>query len=392
MNTRLIPSRSYPNNFVNHLQLLAQDCSADTALIALSATGDGWIEKRLDYATLDQHVKAFSAVSQHRLKHGERALLLMDNDEHYVIGFLACLYAGIIAVPVFPPESMREQHLARLHAIARDANAQCIITTSKILPLIGDTIIENLTGADILPVDTVEENHASRWCTWIPQPDDIAFLQYTSGSTSTPKGVMVTHDNLMANARAFEEGMSIGSDDIFVSWLPLYHDMGLIGGLLQPLHRGIPVILMAPGFFIERSVRWLEVISRYRATVSGASNFAFQLCVERVRNSQLQGLDLSAWRVAFSGAEPVRRDTMLAFIERFKPAGFPAGTIYPCYGLAEATLFVTGGVRGEGMKAYEFSPELLAQGKAEVVSHGMPVVACGFPASNHSAKIVDPER
>ena len=138
-------------------------------------------------------------------------------------------------------------------------------------------------------------------------------------------------------------------------------------------------------------MRWLEVISHYRATVSGAPNFAFQLCVERVRSSQLQALDLSSWRVAFSGAEPVRRDTMLAFIERFKSAGFPSGTIYPCYGLAEATLFVTGGVRGEGMKAYEFSPELLAQDKAEVVARGTLTVACGFPASNHAVKIVDPE-
>ena len=159
--------------------------------------------------------------------------------------------------------------------------------------------------------------------------DDIAFLQYTSGSTSTPKGVMVSHGNLMANARAFEEGMSISADDIFVSWLPLYHDMGLIGGLLQPIHRGIPAVLMAPKFFIERPVRWLEAISRHRATVSGAPNFAFQLCVERVRNTQLQALDLSSWRVAFSGAEPVRNDTMRTFIERFASAGVAAARFIP---------------------------------------------------------------
>ena len=152
----------------------------------------------------------------------------------------------------------------------------------------------------MLAVDTVKPGDASAWRTLYPEDEDIAFLQYTSGSTSTPKGVMVSHGNLMVNARAFEEGMSISADDIFVSWLPLYHDMGLIGGLLQPIHRGIPAVLMTPRFFIERPVRWLETISRHRATVSGAPNFAFQLCVERVRDAQLQGLDLSSWRVAFS--------------------------------------------------------------------------------------------
>lgn len=396
MNTRLIPSRSYPDNIVNHLQTLARKRPADTALIVVSADGDKLIDRQFDYASLDRYVRAVAAVLQDRFEQGERVLLLMENDEHYVIGFLACLYAGMIAVPVFPPESIREQHLARLLAIAADATAQCILTTSGILPLISDASIVQLASATMLAVDTIMQKDmqsgASAWHVRMPEQDEIAFLQYTSGSTATPKGVMVSHHNLMINARAFEEGMSITADDIFVSWLPLYHDMGLIGGLLQPLHRGIPAILMTPQFFIERPVRWLEVISRYRATVSGAPNFAFQLCVERVRSSQLQGLDLSSWRVAFSGAEPVRRDTMRAFVERFSAVGFPAGTIYPCYGLAEATLFVTGGVRGEGMKAQAFSAEKLAQGQAEMVAQGIPIVACGFPASNHAVKIVDPEK
>lgn len=392
MSTRLIPSRRYPDNIVVHLQTLAREHPADTALIVVSAEGESLIDRKFDYVSLDLQVKALAAVMQNQYLPGERALLLFDNDEHYVISFLACLYAGIIAVPIFPPESVREKHLARLIAIANDAKAGCILTTSEILPLISSAAIAQLAETGILAVDTIEQSNASRWRAHTPKGDEIAFLQYTSGSTSTPKGVMVSHHNLMMNARAFEEGMSISADDIFVSWLPLYHDMGLIGGLLQPIHRGIPAILMTPRFFIERPIRWLEVISHYRATVSGAPNFAFQLCVERVRSSQLSGLDLSSWRVAFSGAEPVRRDTMLAFIERFKSAGFSAGTIYPCYGLAEATLFVTGGVRGEGMKAHEFSSELLAQGKAEIAAQGIPIIACGFPASSHAVKIFDPEK
>lgn len=392
MSTRLIPSRRYPDNIVVHLQTLARERPADTALIVVSAEGEAFIDRKFAYASLDLQVKALAAVIQKKYLPGERALLLLNNDEHYVISFLACLYAGIIAVPIFPPESVREKHLARLIAIANDAQASCILTTSEFLPLISSAAIAQFAKADILAVDTIEQSNASRWHAHTPKGDEIAFLQYTSGSTATPKGVMVSHHNLMVNARAFEEGMSINADDIFVSWLPLYHDMGLIGGLLQPIHRGIPAILMTPRFFIERPIRWLEVISYYRATVSGAPNFAFQLCVERVRSTQLQGLDLSSWRVAFSGAEPVRRDTMLAFIERFKSTGFSAGTIYPCYGLAEATLFVTGGVRGEGVRAHEFSSELLAQGKAEMVAQGIPIIACGFPASNHAVKIFDPEK
>ncbi|SDY74818.1 non-ribosomal peptide synthetase [Nitrosomonas halophila] len=396
MNTRLIPSRSYPDNIVSHLRNLALERPSDTALIVVNAQSDKLVERRFGYFTLDLHVRSVAAVLQKRYTKGERVLLLMENDEHYAIGFLACLYAGMIAVPVFPPELIRERHLARLLAIAADAKARSILTTSEVLPLLDGVANTQLAKAEILTVDSILQStfqvNEYSWQERIPEGDEIAFLQYTSGSTSTPKGVMVSHHNLIINARAFEEGMSIGEDDIFVSWLPLYHDMGLIGGLIQPLHRGVPVILMAPQHFIERPVRWLEIISRYRATVSGAPNFAFQLCVERVKNAQLQELDLSTWRVAFSGAEPVRRDTMCAFIERFSAVGFSAGTIYPCYGLAEATLFVTGGVRGEGMIAHEFSSERLAQGQAEIVARGIPIVACGFPASNHAIRIIDPEK
>ena len=406
MSPRSISRRVYPANMVAHLRSLAAERPGDTALIAVHQTGDVATDKKMDYQVLDLQVRALAACLQDRFAAGERALLLLDNDEHYVVSFLACLYAGLVAVPVFPPESVRERHLARLLAIAADAEAHCILTTGQIAPLIRATGEAQLAQAAILAVDEIKIEAASAWREHIPHRDDIAFLQYTSGSTSTPKGVMVSHGNLMVNAKAFEEGMSISADDIFVSWLPLYHDMGLIGGLLQPIHRGVPVILMTPGFFIERPVRWLEAISRYRATVSGAPNFAFQLCVDRVREGQMQGLDLSSWRVAFSGAEPVRRETMRAFTERFASAGFSAGTIYPCYGLAEATLFVTGGTRGDGLEGHRFSARLLAQGRAEVADasgaagpggrtedarSSTSLVACGIPASGHSVVIVDPD-
>lgn len=392
MTPRSIFHRVYPQNLVTHLRSLALARPTDLALTVMGQEGERAVEKAFDYTTLDQHVRALAAILQDRFSAGERALLLMENDEHYVIGFFACLYAGLIAVPVFPPEMVRERHLARLLAIAADAEARCILTTSEIMPLIARTAVEQFSSyATVLTVDTVKCDNASAWREYFPKEGDIAFLQYTSGSTSTPKGVMVSHGSLMTNTRVFEEGMSINANDIFVSWLPLYHDMGLIGGLLQPIHRGIPVVLMTPRFFIERPVRWLKAISHYRATVSGAPNFAFQLCADRVSDAQLQELDLSSWRVAFSGAEPVRRETMKAFIERFAPAGFPPGTIYPCYGLAEATLFVTGGTRGDGMEAHCFSTQMLAQGRAGVAEPGTSLVACGVPASGHTVRVVDPE-
>jgi amino acid adenylation domain-containing protein len=371
---------------VAHLRALASDRPSDTALIVVAPDGSGndAIDARFDYFTLDQHIRALAGILQERFHPGERALLLLDNDEHYVISFFACLYVGLVAVPAFPPEGARERHLARLLAIASDAKACCVLTTSEIRPL----ITEQFSSASIFAVDAVKLGEATAWHPHAPRSEDIAFLQYTSGSTSVPKGVMVSHGNLMANARALEEGMSMSAEDIYLSWLPLYHDMGLIGGLLQPIHRGIPAVLMAPGFFIERPVRWLEAITRHRATVSGAPDFAYRLCVERVRDSQLRGIDLSSWRIAFSGAEPVRYDTTKAFVEKFGAAGFTPDAVYPCYGLAEATLFVTGGTRGDGMEAHCFSTEMLAKGDVKIAELGTPLVACGAAASHHQARIV----
>jgi amino acid adenylation domain-containing protein len=389
MKSELIRRRDYPANMVAHLHTLASERPSDTALIVVTSDGSGndAIDTKFDYSTLDQRIRALAGILQERFHPGERALLLLDNDEHYVISFFACLYAGLVAVPAFPPEGARERHLARLLAIASDAQACCLLTTSEIRPL----ITEQFASASILAVDAVKLEEAAAWHPHAPRSEDIAFLQYTSGSTSVPKGVMVSHGNLMANARALEEGMSMSAEDIYLSWLPLYHDMGLIGGLLQPIHRGIPAVLMTPGFFIERPVRWLEAVTRHRATVSGAPDFAYRLCVERVRDSQLRGIDLSSWRIAFSGAEPVRYDTTKAFVERFAATGFALDAVYPCYGLAEATLFVTGGTRGDGMEAHHFSTEMLAKGDVKVVGQGAPLVACGTVASHHQMRIVERE-
>lgn len=373
-------------SYVEHLSRLARERPSDRALIVVNAQG----ETILDYATLERRSRALASELQQRFAVGERALILLDNDEHYVVAFFACLYAGVIAVPVFPPESAKQQHLARLLAIAADSQAVCVLTSTTIIDVVASAS-EGFGSAELIPVDAVDEIRAEHWVEHFPQRGDIAFLQYTSGSTATPKGVMVSHGNLMANERAIETGFSIGADDVFVSWLPLYHDMGLIGGLLQPIYRGIPAVLMSPTFFLQRPVRWLEAISRYGGTISGGPDFAYRLCLERIRDEQIETLDLSSWRVAFSGAEPVRYDTLTAFIERFLPAGFAADTAAPCYGLAEATLLVSCNPRGAGVLGTAFSQQLLAQGQASSTAEGNTLVGCGTPQPDHTIDIVDPE-
>ena len=380
------PHNGVSNNFVEHLSRLAQERPHDRALIVVNAQG----ETTLDYATLERRSRALASELQQRFPAGERALILLDNDEHYVVAFFACLYAGVIAVPVFPPESAKQQHLARLLAIAADSQAACVLTSTTIIDVVASAS-EGFGSAELIPVDALDESRAEHWIEHHPKRGDIAFLQYTSGSTATPKGVMVSHGNLMANERAIETGFSIGAGDVFVSWLPLYHDMGLIGGLLQPIYRGIPAVLMSPTFFLQRPVRWLEAISRHRGTISGGPDFAYRLCLERIRDEQLEALDLSSWRVAFSGAEPVRHDTLTGFIERFRPAGFAADTAAPCYGLAEATLLVSCNSRGTGVVGTAFSQQSLAEGKAASAVEGNTLVGCGTPEPCHAIDIVDPE-
>ncbi|UXY15522.1 amino acid adenylation domain-containing protein [Chitiniphilus purpureus] len=379
-------ARRFPAHFVAHLRTLAAERPDDTALVAVAERDGEPVDRVISYRMLDLRVRALAATLQRRFSCGERLLILLDNDDHHVVSFFACLYAGMVAVPVALPESSRPAHQARLLGIAADAGAAGVLT----LAALHSPISAVLPRLAVVAVDESDESGADDWVAHTPQGGDIAFLQYTSGSTSAPKGVMVSHDNLMANARAIEAGLVVGADDAFVSWLPLFHDMGLIGGMLQPIHRGIKLVLMTPRFFLERPVRWLQAIARHRGSISGGPDFAYRLCLERVTDEQLAQLDLSSWRIAFSGAEPVRHDTLAGFAARFAPAGFDAGALYPCYGLAEATLFVTGSTRGAGMTTQRFSTAALAQGRAEATPDGAALVGCGRPPSGHAVRIVDP--
>jgi amino acid adenylation domain-containing protein len=375
------------------LRMLAFERPGAVALITIDAAG----EARYDYAELDRRATCLATHFGHQRAAGERALLLMDSGIDYVSAFFACLYAGVVAVPVYPPESKREQHLTRLRGIAQDAGVRYVLTTSALQERFTEQYGELAPDAEIIAVDRLCATSVSAdtgaFALCDAKPSDIAFLQYTSGSTGTPKGVMVSHGNLIANEIAIKAGLGVQSDDVFVSWLPLYHDMGLIGSMLQPVFSGIPLVLMSPQYFLERPLRWLQAIARHRGTISGAPDFAYRLCAERLRDNAVAQLDLSSWRLAFSGSEPVRRDTLDAFVARFASTGFDAAALYPCYGLAEATLFVTGGRRGAGLVSARFESDALSAARVAVTSEAEPgtvLVACGATQPGHVIEIVDP--
>ncbi|QCI11573.1 amino acid adenylation domain-containing protein [Pseudomonas putida] len=338
----------------------------------------------LSYGQLDARARAIAAAIAQRTGRGERALLLLPSGPDYVAGFFACLYTGVIAVPAYPPESMRPQHLERLVSIIDDAEPSVILTTAELLPTLRDS---GLAMPGLLAVDEIQD--APPFAGELPQPQDIAFLQYTSGSTSTPKGVQVSHGNLEANAWLIRQGYGIDDGEVIVSWLPLYHDMGLIGGLLQGIYSGVMVVLMSPQYFLERPLRWLDAISRFGGTISGGPDFAYRLCHERIAQSKLAGLDLSRWRVAFSGAELIRQDSLDDFAARFVSCGFEPKAFLASYGLAEATLFVSGSRPGQGIDALQLDAEALAANRA-VPGIGAQLLSCGWPQPEHEVQILDP--
>ena len=334
-----------PSNLVDLLRHRADHQAQERAFTYLV---DGENEEiAWNYADVDRRARAIGAWLMAKGLTGERALLLYPAGLDFIAAFLGCLYAGVVAVPAYPPR--RNRSMNRIEAISEDAEAKVALTTQdvwkRIQRVLDDT--PDLKSIEWLSSDTLDLKLAEQWVRPDVHGDTLAFLQYTSGSTGTPKGVMLNHANLMHNcaliAYAFEHTRS-GSG---VFWLPSYHDMGLIGGILQPLYVGCPNILLSPMAFLQRPLRWLQTISKYRATTSGGPNFAYDLCLRKITPEERDTLDLSCWGLAFNGAEPINPDTLDRFAEYFAPCGFRRSAFYPCYGLAEATLIVSGGYKDQ---------------------------------------------
>ncbi|WP_122764595.1 non-ribosomal peptide synthetase [Pseudomonas viridiflava] len=374
-----------PRTLVQSLQRRAVQTPDQVALRFLAESAEHSVV--LSYRDLDQRARTIASALQANAALGDRAVLLFPSGPDYVAAFFGCLYAGVIAVPAYPPESTRRHHQERLLSIISDAEPRLLLTIASLAD--GLAQIEN--APPVLSVDTLDAPVADAWIAPDLQPDDIAFLQYTSGSTALPKGVQVSHGNLVANEVLIRRGFGIdlNPDDVIVSWLPLYHDMGLIGGLLQPIFSGVPCVLMSPAYFLGRPLRWLEAISQYGGTISGGPDFAYRLCSERVSESALERLDLSTWRVAYSGSEPIRLDTLDRFAEKFAACGFSSDNFFASYGLAEATLFVAGGTRGHGIPALRVDETALAANRAEP-GQGSAIMSCGTSQPEHAVLIVDP--
>ncbi len=346
----------------------------------------------LTYGELDRQARK---IASHLWKwQGERALLLYPSGLEFITAFFGCLYAGVVAVPVYPPR--RNQNLSRLLSIVNDAQANIALTKISILAEIEKRWEEEAKLGQLkwVATDTIEAN-GQEFVDRSVAPENLAFLQYTSGSTGTPKGVMVTHGNIIHNQQLIQQAFGHTEKSIGVGWLPLFHDMGLIGHVLQPIYVGFPSILMPPLAFTMKPIRWLNAISKYRATTSGGPNFAYDLCVKKLPPEQLANLDLSSWDLAYSGAEPLRAETLEQFTQKFAEYGFNYSAFYPCYGMAETTLFTTGADKHkkpliQGVKAGKLEQNLVVE--SEISSPDSRVLlGCGRPYMDTTVTIVNPE-
>jgi 8-amino-7-oxononanoate synthase len=352
-------------------------------------------ELNITYAELDRKARAVGGWLMDNGMVGKRVLLLYPSGLDFIAAFMGCLYGGAIAVPAYPPRKNRS--VERIEAIAADADASVALTTRDVLDRF-DALRASAPSLEHLvwKVDSeLEPSWADRWERPDIDGDTLAFLQYTSGSTGTPKGVMLSHENLLHNSLRIMQAFEITRSQSGVFWLPSFHDMGLIGGILVPLYGGKFNVLMSPVAFLQKPLRWLQAISRYRATISGGPNFAYELCVRKTTPEQRAALDLSSWSLAFNGAEPVRAETIDAFCEAFAVSGFRREAFYPCYGLAESTLMVTGGMKFEPPVIRSFDGVGIesgtAVGRPDNASGARRLVGSGRELDGQDVHIVDPQ-
>lgn len=337
-----IPPRT---NLVAILQHWAKERADDPAFYFTDGENPE-ADQCVTFSELDQAARNVAGYLQKLGATGQRVLLVYPPVLDFVAGFFGCLYAGATAVPAFPPRRNRKGQ--RIHGIARDCQAQLALTNELVRQQIeADANWVEWESISIIATDSLAQDYSSNWKPPTIAPDDLAVLQYTSGSTGQPKGVMLSHANLVRNTELIMVAFEADMNCVGVSWLPTYHDMGLIGGILAPVFIGRPSVLMSPMAFLQKPIRWLRTISRYKGNTSGGPNFAYQLCVDKIADEDLEGVDISSWVTAFNGAEPVRASTLQQFTERFAKNGFKRNAFLPCYGMAETTLIVTGGPQPE---------------------------------------------
>lgn len=381
--------------FGSLIHLLSMRAEQDPSAQVYTFLEDGEKQEvHITYQQLDHRARVIAAHLQHFQVEKEPVLLLYPPGLDYISGFFGCLYAGAIAVPSYPPRRNRPDK--RLEAIVVDTQARIALTTSDIetsverrlaeMPVLGSMKWLATDKLDSAPIDSWQQPDVDR--------NSLAMLQYTSGSTGKPKGVILTHDNLLSNLSLIQQGLGLTAKSQGVIWLPPYHDMGLIGGILQPLYANFSVVLMSPFAFLQRPFRWLKAVTYYGGTVSGGPNFAYDFCVEKITPEERDTLDLSHWDVAFTGAEPIHEITLERFAAYFEPCGFHYDAFYPCYGLAEATLIVSGGRKEFPPVTKGFDASTLKKRRAVSASKNdivRTLVSCGTSFPKQKIIIVHPE-
>ena len=353
------------------------------------------------YQTLDLQAKAIAVKLLTKVKPGDRALLVYPYTAglEFIAAFMGCLYAGVVAVTDYPRQHIKS--LSQYQARIVDCQAAIALTTQEFAERVREQLIAHPTVALKLKAlpwiesDTVDLNLAGQW--QMPQidGDTLAFLQYTSGSTGQPKGVTITHRNVLHNSEVIYKSFGHHPQSKVLMWLPMFHDMGLIGGVMQPLFAGLPAVLMSPIALAQKPFLWLQALSKYKITTSGGPNFAYDLLCQKITDEQRANLDLSHWEIAFTGAEPVRAETLEKFSQLYEPCGFKKDAFYPCYGMAEATLFITGIDPGKYPTICHLDKKALAEDRVVAVTPEHPdskaVVSCGHTWLGDEIIIVDPE-
>lgn len=376
-------------NFVDLLERRAA-LSGGLPAVHFLAEGEGQVDT-LDYAGLDARARAIGARLRAEAGEGERVLLLHPPGLEFVASFCGCLYGGVVAIAAYPPRNAR--HMPRIEAILQDAQVRVIVSTREGLAKVEPWLGERAASFRLIASDDLMRPDPS-WQRPAIRPDALALLQYSSGSTGQPQGVMITHANIMANAEMIRRQFGYHDQSTFVSWLPIYHDMGLIGNLLQPLYLGTSTVLMPPAAFLQKPVRWLAAISHHRARTTGAPNFAFDLCARVVTAEQKADLDLSCLELIYNGSEPIDARAFERFADAFAGCGLRRTSLFACYGMAETTLLATGGKAGDGYRALRVDPSALGRNEAVEVAagrtDGLSVVSCGHSVAGQELAIVDP--
>jgi acyl-CoA synthetase (AMP-forming)/AMP-acid ligase II len=386
---------SIQENVTTLAELVEKRARCHGARRALTFLPDGENEEgHLTYHELDQRARGIAAFLQDEGLVGKTVLLLYPSGLEFVAGFLGCLYAGAVAVPAYPPRLGR--HLGRLRSVVTDSQATVALTTAvvyaRIQPFIEET---GLSALRLIQTESVNTEGGRHWRRPESSRETLAFLQYTSGSTARPKGAMLSHGNLLENLRMIQVASGQSQESRIVSWLPLFHDMGLIGNVLLALYLGTECVFMPPEAFLMRPLRWLAAITRYRGSYSGAPNFAYDFCVKKITVEQRRSLDLGSWESAFVGAEPVRAESLERFAAAFSGCGFRSEAFHPCYGLAEAVVFVAGVGRLAGAMQREFSSPALEKHRVAAGESEKPetrtLVSCGRTWLEQEIVIADPQ-